>query len=115
VLVNTEEAQARVDALTEEREKIMEWLVRDFDMPTNSKQPWKSNAGKGAILKALDTFGIHPEGNTEWTRTASGAPSFSGDTLKAVTGGTEAEELGQALATLQGQRSLAQLALDSTY
>lgn len=115
VLVNTEEAQARVDALTEEREKIMEWLVRDFDMPTDTKQPWKSNAGKGAILKALDTFGIHPEGNTEWTRTASGAPSFSGDTLKAVTEGTEAEELGQALATLQGQRSLAQLALDSTY
>jgi DNA polymerase-1 len=115
VLVNTEEAQARVDALTEEREKIMEWLVRDFDMPTDTKQPWKSNAGKGAILKALDTFGIHPEGNTEWTRTASGAPSFSGDTLKTVTEGTEAEELGQALATLQGQRSLAQLALDSTY
>lgn len=115
VLVNTEEAQARVDALTEERERIMEWLVRDFDMPTDTKQPWKSNAGKGAILKALDTFGIHPEGNTEWTRTASGAPSFSGDTLKAVTEGTEAEELGQALATLQGQRSLAQLALDSTY
>lgn len=115
VLVNTEEAQARVDALTEERERIMEWLVRDFDMPTDTKQPWKSNAGKGAILKALDTYGIHPEGNTEWTRTASGAPSFSGDTLKAVTEGTEAEELGQALATLQGQRSLAQLALDSTY
>lgn len=115
VLVNTEEAQARVDELAAERDRIMDWLVADFDMPTDSKMPWKSNAGKGAILKALDTFGIRPEGNDAWTRTASGAPSFSGDTMIAVTEGTEAEELGRALATLQGQRSLAALALESTY
>lgn len=115
VLVDTEEAQRRVDELAKEREEIMEWLVRDFDMPTDSKMPWKTNAGKGTILKALDSFGIHPEGNSGWTRTASGAPSFSGDTMIAVTEGTEAEPLGRALATLQGQRSLAQLALDSTY
>lgn len=115
VLVNTAEAQARVDELTAERDKIMDWLVSDFDMPTNSKQPWKSNAGKGAILKAFDSFGIHPEDNPTWPRTAGGAPSFSGDTMKAISEGTEAEALGQALATLQGQRSLAQLALESTY
>lgn len=115
VLVDTEEAQARVDELAAERDRIMEWLVTDFDMPTDSKQPWKTNAGKGTILKALDTFGIHPEGNESWPRTAGGAPSFSGDTMIAVTEGTEAEKLGQALATLQGQRSLAQLALESTY
>ena len=115
VLVNTEEAQARVDELAAERDRIMDWLVADFDMPTDTKMPWKSNAGKGAILKALDTFGIRPEGNDSWTRTASGAPSFSGDTMIAVTEGTEAEELGRALATLQGQRSLAALALESTY
>lgn len=115
VLVNTAEAQSRVDELAAERDKIMDWLVRDFDMPTDSKMPWKSNAGKGAILKALDTYGIHPEGNTDWPRTAGKAPSFSGETMIAVTEGTEAEPLGRALATLQGQRSLAQLALDSTY
>ena len=115
VLVNTPEAQARVDELAAERDKIMEWLVRDFDMPTNSKQPWKSNAGKGAILKAFDSFGIHPENNPTWPRTAGGAPSFSGDTMKAISEGTEAEKLGEALAALQGQRSLAQLALESTY
>lgn len=115
VLVNTAEAQARVDELAKERDEIMEWLVRDFDMPTNSKQPWKSNAGKGAILKAFDSFGIHPENNPTWPRTAGGAPSFSGDTMKAISAGTEAERLGEALATLQGQRSLAQLALESTY
>lgn len=115
VLVDTEEAQRRVDELTAEREEIMEWLVRDFDMPTNSKQPWKSNAGKGAIIKAFESFGIVPEDNPTWARTASGAPSFSGDTMKAISAGTEAEKLGEALATLQGQRSLAQLALESTY
>jgi len=115
VLVNTEEAQARVEELAAERDRIMDWLVEDFDMPTDTKMPWKSNAGKGAILKALDTFGIRPEGNDSWTRTASGAPSFSGDTMIAVTEGTEAEDLGRALATLQGQRSLAALALESTY
>lgn len=115
VLVDTDEAQARVDELARERDEIMDWLVRDFDMPTDSKQPWKSNAGKGAILKAFDSYGIHPEGNDSWTRTASGAPSFSGETMKAISEGTEAEKLGEALATLQGQRSLAQLALDSTH
>ena len=115
VLVNQEEAQARVDELATERDRIMEWLVRDFDMPTDSKMPWKSNAGKGAILKAFDTFGIHPEKNPTWERTASGAPSFAGATMVAVSEGTPAEELGRALATLQGQRSLAALALDSTY
>lgn len=115
IKVNREEAEARVAELKEERDRIMKWLVEEFDMPTNSKQPWKTNAGKGAILKAFDTYGIRPEGNDSWTRTASGAPSFSGETLKAVSEGTEAEKLGQALATLQGQRSLAQLALDSTH
>lgn len=115
VLVNTAEAQARVDELAAERDRIMEWLVRDFDMPTDSKMPWKSNAGKGAILKAFDSFGIHPEGNDGWARTAKNAPSFSGETMLAISEGTEAEPLGRALATLQGQRSLAQLALDSTH
>jgi DNA polymerase-1 len=115
VLVNTAEAQARVDELAKEREEIMDWLVRDFDMPTDSKMPWKSNAGKGSIIKAFESFGIVPEKNDTWTRTASGAPSFSGETMVAISEGTEAEKLGRALATLQGQRSLAQLALDSTY
>jgi DNA polymerase-1 len=115
VLVNTEEAQARVDELAVERDRVMKWLVEKFDMPTESKMPWKTNAGKGSIIKAFESFGIVPEKNSTWTRTASGAPSFSGETMLAISEGTEAEELGRALATLQGQRSLAQLALDSTY
>lgn len=41
--------------------------------------------------------------------------SMGGDALKAVTAGTAAEDLGNALAELMGQRSLAQLALDCTH
>jgi DNA polymerase-1 len=113
VTVNVGEAENRVAHLKQERDKIMDWLVRDFEFPTAGKQPWKSADGKAAIVKALATFGIMTEDNELWTRTASGAPSFSGDTMIAITEGTEADDFGKALATLQGQRSLAQLALDS--
>src|SRR5690606_33983646 len=41
--------------------------------------------------------------------------AFGGSELIELTKGTGAEELGQALAELKGQRSLAQLALDSCY
>lgn len=41
--------------------------------------------------------------------------SLSGETLKTITAGTSAADLGQALAELKGQRSLAQLALDSLH
>lgn len=40
---------------------------------------------------------------------------LGGDVLKALTEGTAAEDLGTALAELKGQRSLAQLALDSVH
>lgn len=112
VLVDIQEAQDRVEELAQERDEIMEWLVGKFGFPTTGKQPWKSSAGKQAILDALKMYGITPS-NPLWTKTASGAPSFSGDVMKAVTEGTEAEKLGESLAILQGQRSLAQLALES--
>lgn len=112
VKVDIQEAQDRVEELAKERDEIMEWLVGKFGFPTTGKQPWKSAAGKQAILDALKMYGITPN-DEKWTKTAKGAPSFSGDTMKAVTEGTEAERLGQSLAILQGQRSLAQLALES--
>lgn len=112
VRVDITEAQDRVAHLQAERDEVMDWLVETFDFPTEGKQPWKSAKGKEAIVKALKSFGIHTT-DPNWTRTASGAPSFSGDTMKAITEGTEAEKLGTGLATLQGQRSLAALALES--
>lgn len=112
IKVDVEQAQARVDELAARRDKIMAWLVEDFGMPTDSKMPWKSNVGKEAIIRAFASFGVMTE-QDNWTKTPTGAPSFGGDVLKAVAAGTEAEELADALAELQGQRSLAQLALDS--
>lgn len=92
--------------------ETMEWLHKEFDFPTEGKAPWKSNAGKAAILKALAAYGITPE-HEEWERTAKGNPSFSGDVMLAVTKGTDAEDLGQALAQLQGLRSMPDLVLSS--
>src|SRR5690625_7849975 len=71
----------------------MQWLQAEFDFPTEGKAPWKSNAGKAAILKALAAFGIEPT-HEDWEGTATGKPSFSGDTLIADTKGTPGEKLG---------------------
>ena len=86
-------------------------LVRDYDFPTEGKQPWKSAAGKAAIFKALADAGVTPKTRPDWTKTATGNPSLSEDTLVALTEGTEAEELGQALAMLGGMRPLAEQVL----
>lgn len=110
---NTELAHARVEEQRKLIESTMEWLREEFDFPTKGKQPWKSAAGKEAILSALKSYGITPT-HPEWTKTAKGAPSFSGDTMRAVTEGTDAERLGEALAALQGIRSIAALVLEST-
>lgn len=108
-------AQSRVDELAEQRDKIMDMLVEKFDFPTTGKKPWISKLGKAAIKRALATFGINEGTKPNWPRTGGGEWSLGGEVLIDNTKGTEAEALGQALATLMGQRSLAQLALDSCY
>lgn len=113
--VDKEAAQARVDELEAEKDHYMGWLVKEFDMPTTSAQPWKSNLGKVAILQAFESFGITPTDNPAWEKTPKGAPSFGGKVLVAVSEGTEAEPLGRALQTLQSQRALAYLALETTH
>lgn len=113
--VDREAAQARVDELAAKREVIMLRLIERFDFPTEGKQPWRTNEGKEAITKALKEAGINPEAKKDWPRTATGAISLGGKVLLEQTEGTAAEELGTALAELMGQRSLAQLALDSMW
>lgn len=105
-------ARRKSEAQRNTIENTMMWLQEEFDFPTEGKAPWKSNAGKAAILKALAAFGITPE-HEDWERTAKGNPSFSGDVMLAVTKGTPAESLGQALAQLQGLRSMPDLVLSS--
>ena len=115
IYIDTAAARATVDEQARSREEILTWLVNDFDFPTEGKQPWKSDAGKEAIQRILAAYGIVFGEHPEWTATEKGAPSFAGDTLIAITAGTDAEHIGIALAELQGQRSMAQLALESTH
>src|SRR5699024_7046858 len=91
---DVELAQKKVNEQQKFTDETMDWLQKEFDFPTEGKAPWKSNAGKAAILKALASYEITPE-HEEWERTATGNPSFSGDVMLAVTKGTDAEELGK--------------------
>ena len=113
--VDKEAAQARVDYLAERREQILTELVASYGFPTKGRSPWASSAGKEAILKALADCSITEITRPDWPRTAKGQLSLGGGALIDLTQGTEAEELGRAVAELKGQRSLAQLALDSMH
>lgn len=116
VRVNTMKATARRDLLKGKRDEIMAWLVKEFGFPTEGKQPWRSKVGKEAVIKALATKGITPGTRPTWKRSDKTADlSLGGEVLIGLTAGSEAEELGQALAQLMGQRSLSQLTLDCTY
>lgn len=102
-------AEARVAQLRVRKEALLVDLVMDYGFPTNGKQPWRSKAGKQAILDILG-----PSADN-LPKTKKGAPSLSGDAIKSVTTGTDNEALGEALGELLGQRSLAQLALDNVH
>jgi len=113
--VDTAAAEKRVEELRTRREAILEEMQTKYGLPTEGKSPWASKAGKEAIMAALADHGITPETRSDWTRTATGNISLGGETLIQITKGTPAEDLGTALAELKGQRSLAQLALDSMH
>lgn len=110
--VDVARAEARVQELAERKAALLKELEEKYDFPTEGAMPWRSAAGKEAIFKILADHGITPETHPHWTKTATGSPSLGGDALKELTEGTEAEWLGEALAELQGQRPLAQQALD---
>jgi DNA polymerase-1 len=113
--VNTQKAQDRADALEVQREDIMAELEELYDFPTEGAKPWLSKEGKDAIKRALADYDITEGTRPTWPRTPGGDLQLGGQVLLSLTAGTKAEQLGESLATLMGQRSLAQLALDSTY
>jgi len=115
VKVDREAAQKRVDELLLKRDELMAHLVRDYDFPTEGKSPWASGKGKDVILHVLAEHGITVDTHPEWPLTPTGAPKLGGKELIQLTAGTEAEEFGSMMAMLKGQRSLAQLALDSIH
>jgi len=100
-------AEARVQQLQHRKAALLVDLALDHGFPMTGKQPWRSNAGKQAILEILG-----PDAK-RLPKTKKGAPSLSGDAIRSVTVGTANEEMGEALGELLGQRSLAQLALDN--
>ena len=100
-------AEARVQELQRRKDALLVDLALDHGFPMTGKQPWRSNAGKQAILNILG-----PDAE-KLPKTKKGAPSLSGDAIKSVTVGTPNEEMGEALGELLGQRSLARLALDN--
>lgn len=111
--VDEKVARKRIDALAARRQVIMDELVEKYGFPTEGKAPWNTTAGKAAIMAALADAGVTEKTRRDWPRTGNGALQLGGDVLLSITKDTPAEALGQALAELKGQRSLAQLALDS--
>ncbi len=108
-------AQARVAQLKARRDVLVSELEEKYGMPTEGKAPWATIEGKAAIMSALADHGITPETRPHWPLTAKKNISLGGDALIMLTKDTAAQDLGQALAELKGQRSLAQLALDSVH
>lgn len=111
--VDIAKATARRDELAQRKQVLMDQLVRDYNFPTAGKMPWRSSVGKAAIFQILADNGITPQSHPDWTLTATGNLSLGGDALKELAKGTDVEDLVDSLAELMGQRSLAQLALDS--
>lgn len=113
--IDTEWAEERISDMKEIRDRNLKWLQENYDFPTEGKSPWASAKGKEVIFKVLEDYGITPSTRPDWTRTATGNLSLGGEVIVDLTKGTELEEFGESLAQLKGQRSLPQLAIDSTY
>lgn len=116
VRIDVAGAHQRIAELTERKETLLADLHANYNFPTTGKMPWRTKAGKQAILDILASFGITPE-NTDpeiWPMLKTG-PSLGGKVLLEITEGTPAEDTGLVLAELQGQRWLAQTALDHLY
>lgn len=113
IKVDIPAAQARADMLAERKDVLLKQLEADYGFPTTGKSPWASTAGKAAIMKALADQGITPATVPNWTKTSTGNLSLGGQVLIDITKDTPAEDFGQSLAELKGQRSLSRLALDS--
>lgn len=113
--IDTEFADARIAEQAEKRDEIMTWLIEEYDFPQEGKSPWASAKGKEVILQVLADQGITPETRPDWVKTATGNISLGGEVLVDLTKGTELEDFGEAIAGLKGQRTLAQLALESMY
>lgn len=119
-------AEKRAKDMAEVAAYGLNQLHRDFGLPLQGKKPLSTKEGKEGLLKALASVGVKEK---DLARTPTGAPSFSGDSVKKACGwedhdgtwvrpaeGNDAAlDLADLVATLAGQRSLPELALASIY
>lgn len=122
---DTELAKAR----RKEQHETAAWILNDlhdrFQFPVTGKKPASTLEGKAALRSAFAEVGIQLE---DLKLTKGEEPSFGGDSIKLAAGykdvdgrlvapevRTPAVELADAVATLAGQRSLADLTLISTH
>lgn len=108
--VDREAAEARQEEIARIKQEQLEWVTREYDLPTEGSAPWSTNAGKDRIIQVLLDHGIDPNVDG-WPKTPAGAPKLGGDELRAGTAGTDLESFGEALAVLKSQRTLPDLAL----
>lgn len=80
--VDVEAATARRDELAARRDVIVGKLAEDYGLPTDTDNPWSSDAGKRVIVGALADAGITPE-TVDWPRT-DGDKNRDRDTKKAT-------------------------------
>lgn len=108
-------AQARIDEHARKKAETMQWLVEEYNFPTEGKAPWSTTEGKAVIVQVLADHGITEQTRPDWERTKTGNISLGGEALIELTEGTAAEDFARNLAALKGQRPLAALALDSMH
>lgn len=107
-------AQQRVDALAKRKAEILAEL-QAYGLPDKGKQPWRTKEGKAAIMAILESRGITPETHPDWPLTATGNLSLGGEAILGLVEGTDLEDFGRGLGEVMGQRSLAELALESVH
>lgn len=119
----------RIKDMAEAAAWTLKNLNESFGFPIDSKKPIATKAGKEALARAFGELGVPPE---RFDTTASGAVSWSGDSVKKAAGyrvtdhglvrpqtfsATQgaALDLADSVALLAGQRSLAELTQASLF
>lgn len=113
-------ARQRVVDMHETAAHVLDWLRDTYVFPVSGKKPMATKDGKAALLRALADHGVQESAlpRTEPTDAhPTGQPSFSAENILSATkdAGDDARALGEAVATLAGQRSLAELLLNEVH
>lgn len=119
ILVDQEYAREKIEIQEKQKAETLQWLVDNYDFPTEGKSPWLTDAGKDATVRALADFGFTPENTPEWERNAptkktpEGSLKLGGKDLLSFTQGTPAEEFVTNLSMLKGMRAISGTVMDN--